>query len=166
MPDLQHHSQLFLGRLEGEITDLRRGGSKDDPRPHKLLMLLAVIDLLDEGAIHSNRIPFNDALVHSFERNFRHYSSVDDWCQPGPPYFHLRSSGLWQHKILPGREEAYSKLTTSGGGTKRIIDNIEYAYFSDESWEVFRDPLTRGKLRVFITRMLDSEFLGWSKDMQ
>lgn len=121
-------------------------------------MLLAVIDLLDEGKITENRIYFDEALIQSFERNFRHYSSLEDWCQPGPPFFHLRSSDFWFHRVKSGREEQYAKLTTSGGGTKRILDNIEYAYFSDDAWGVMSDPSARGKLRVFITRTLDVEF--------
>jgi len=162
MSDLPSVANYSLQVLEAEITDLRRGGSKEDPRPHKLLMLLAVIDLLDEGFIQGNRIPFDDSLVQGFERNFRHYSSLNDWCQPGPPYFHLRTSTFWHHQVKPGREEAYAKLSTSGGGTKRILDNIDYAYFSDEAWDVFSDSASRGHLRVFITRILDSEFPAWN----
>lgn len=152
--------------IKNEIIEIRRGGSKDTPKPHKLLMLLAVIDLLDEGRIQTNRIYFNEALIQSFERNFRHYSSLDDWCQPGPPFFHLRSSEIWFHKVRSGREEQYSKLTTSGGGTKRILDNIEYAYLSDEAWQVLSDPSMRGKIRVFLTQMLDSEFPNWIKSIK
>ena len=162
MSDLPSVDNYSLRVLEEEIMNLRRGGSKEDPRPHKLLMLLAVIDQLDEGAINSNRIPFEDTLIRSFERNFRHYSSLNDWCQPGPPYFHLRSSTFWHHRVKPSREEAYAKLTTSGGGKKRILDNIDYAYFSDEAWNVFSDAASRGHLRVFLTRILDSEFPAWN----
>ncbi|KAA5548347.1 hypothetical protein [Adhaeribacter rhizoryzae] len=50
------------------------------------------------------------------------------------PFFHLRGSYFWNHKVLPNRETGYNILTTSGGGSKRIIENIEYAYFSDDVW--------------------------------
>lgn len=153
------HNQIE--NFKTEISDLRRGGSKDDPKPHKLLMLLAVIDLLDEGKITENRIYFNEAVIQSFERNFRHYSSVDDWCQPGPPFFHLRSSDFWFHRVKTGREEQYAKLTTSGGGTKRILDNIEYAYFSADAWRALTESHTRGKLRAFILKILEPVFEEW-----
>jgi hypothetical protein len=152
-----------IERIKNEISEFRRGGSKDDPKPHKLLMLLAVIDLLDEGRIQTNRIYFNEALIQSFERNFRHYSSNDDWCQPGPPYFHLRSSSFWFHHVKSNRQEQYAKLTTSGGGTKRILDNIDYAYFSDAAWAELSDPEARGRLRVFLTQRLDLETASWAK---
>ena len=52
--------------------------------------------------------------------------------------------------MIPGREDAYAKLSTSGGGDKRILDNIQYAYFSDETWVVINDPEQRNTLRHFI----------------
>lgn len=165
MSDLPPIADQELRAIEAYIADLRRGGSKEDPKPHKLLMLLAVLDLIDDGTIQSNCIPFNEELIQSFERNFRHYSSLKDWCQPGPPYFHLRTSGFWLHRIKDGRQEHYARLTTSGGGTKRILDNIDYAFFRDDAWRVITNPRAREALRAFITHSLDTEYAEWAKSL-
>jgi len=143
-----------LARLEAEILQIRRGGSRNRQKPHKLFMLLAVIDLADQGLFTENRIFFSDALIHNFEKHFRNFAKADDWCQPGPPFFHLRTASFWKHQIKPGRDQAYSKLTTSGGGTKRIKDNIDYAYLDEDAFEVVQNQSLRNPLRIFLVQQL------------
>src|SRR5690606_34682459 len=131
-----------------------RGGRKEDPKPHKLIMLLAVLDLLDQGQLKDNHIYFDDALINNFEKYYRVYANDDDWCQPGPPFFHLRSSSFWKHKVKEGKEAAYNALTTSGGGVKRIQDNIEYAYFDDHIFSLLVNERLRRELQKFIYSLL------------
>ncbi len=149
MPDLPSVSEKLL-HLTIEIEGLRRGGSKNEQKPHKLLMLLAVLDLFDQGYISENRIYFNEPLIVNFEKYFRLYGRENDWCQPGPPFFHLRSSTFWKHKVKPGREGTYQKLKTSGGGNQRILDNIEYVYLDEDIYSLLSEPLTRNKFRDFL----------------
>ncbi len=153
-----------LDQLLSEIDALRRGGSSQDPKPHKLLMLLTVLDLSEEGRLVENKILFDERLIALFEKHFRQFANQGDWYQPGPPFFHLRSSNFWHHKVREGRDQAYAKLTTSGGGTKRIIDNIEYAYFSPDVYEVISNPTARSELRNFIKLQLDG-YLSKELDM-
>jgi hypothetical protein len=153
MPDLPSVTKKILP-LAVEIEVMRRGGSKDEQKPHKLFMLCAVLDLFDEGVIAGNRIYFDEKLIRNFEKYFRIYAKDEDWCQPGPPFFHLRSSTFWKHKIKPGRESLYSKLTSSGGGVKRIKDNIEYAYLDENSFALFSEAQYRNELRNIILGLL------------
>lgn len=150
LPPLDHN----LFSLCKEIGEMRRGGSKENQKPHKLFMLLAVLDLFDQKLLSENRIFFNQQLIKNFEKYFRIYADDTDWCQPGPPFFHLRSASFWNHEIKPGREAAYSKLVTSGGGVKRIKDNIEYAFFDDSSYYLLCEESNREYLRNYIIKVL------------
>jgi predicted restriction endonuclease len=78
-------------------------------------------------------------------------------CQPGPPFFHLRSSGFWHHRIIPGREAEYAALTTTSGDKKRILRNIEYAFLSDEAFQIIKDASARTIVRPFIMCLLGEE---------
>jgi len=151
MPSLRNVFDL----LANEIELMRRGGSKDNQKPHKLLMLLAVLDLFDQGLLKENRIFFDQQLRMNFEKYFRLYAKPDDWCQPGPPFFHLRSASFWNHKLIPGRENVYEKMTTSGGGVKRIQENIEYAYFGNDAFTVLSNELFRVEMRKYITELIE-----------
>jgi predicted restriction endonuclease len=153
MSDLPSVNKKLLP-LAVEIEVMNRGGSKDDPKPHKLIMLLAILDLFDQGQLKNNRIYFDDVLINNFEKYYRKYANDDDWCQPGPPFCHLRSSFFWKHKVKEGREVVYDELTTSGGGVKRIQDNIEYAYFDDHIFSLLLNGRLRRELQKFIEDLL------------
>jgi hypothetical protein len=143
--------------LAVEIEVMRRGGPQSDQKPHKLIMLLAVIDLIDQGVITENRIYFNEMLVKNFEKFFRQYTDkVDDLCQPGPPFFHLKNSSFWKHKVRNGREAVYVGIKTSGGGVKRIEENIEYAYFDEHIYSLISQEKYRTEIQSFILTLLPS----------
>ena len=131
-----------------EIHNLNTSQYSDgSPKPHKPIMLLSIISLIESGEITSNCIHFSQSLVEQFSKYFNLIKRESDWCQPGPPFFHLRSSSFWHHQILPGRESEYSKITTSGGGNKRIIENVDYAYLDDELFDYLIQEEKREKLK-------------------
>lgn len=146
-----------LARLKSEISELKRNRRGGRTRPHKLLMLLAVLDLADDGLLARNQLFYDEDIIRRFERHFRTYRRADDLCQPAPPFFHLRSSPFWRHKVKEGQDQYYGRLTTSGGGSQRILDTIEYAYLTDYAFDVIACDTTRIELRQFIQNMLENE---------
>lgn len=61
MYDLQYYSNLF-----GHLHTARRFGR---PAPHKAILLLSVIDLVENGTIKSPHIPLSDELIKAFDDN-------------------------------------------------------------------------------------------------
>ncbi|MDP1624523.1 MAG: hypothetical protein Q8L64_02020 [bacterium] len=147
--------QEKLDHLKKEIQKMQRDITHGHKKPHKLVMLLAVLDLFEKHIISENKIYFNDDLTESFSNVFNLIRAKGDWNQPAPPFFHLRTSSFWKHKIKDGQEVQYSKLSTSGGGTKRIEENIDYAYLTDSAYEVFSNKEARQNIRELITTILN-----------
>lgn len=142
---------MVINSFIEEINSIRAQRSRNgEIKPHKFIMLLSVIDLIESGEIVDNKIYFSQSLVDQFDRYFNEISKGDDWCQPGPPFFHLRSSRFWHHKIKPGREDSYSRLSTSGGGIKRIVENIDYAYFDKDYYNLLCEKEYRAIIRRHI----------------
>jgi hypothetical protein len=150
-------TDIRIAAFIAELAQMRRGGTLDDPKPHKLLMILSVLDLLDSGVIHQNCIPFDDQLVRRFTSNFREFAGPDDYCQAGPPFFHLRNSSFWRHRIREGREEPYARIKRVGGSTQLITDNIEYAFLCEDLFAVLLEPAVRAGIREKVSQMLDLE---------
>lgn len=150
MPDLSS-----LDALKTEIVNMRRGSKKGHVRPHKYVMLLSVLEMAERGWLTENKIYLQEPLLSIFETYFNLVKKADDLCQPGPPFFHLRSSGFWLHKPKPGRERQYASLHNVGGGMGIIHENIEYAYLRDDVFELFSNPETRRHLRLFLTKLLN-----------
>lgn len=141
------------------------GGRKS---PHKVAMMLAVIELIAKGEIKENRIYFNQALKDEFTRQFLQLAGPDDRNNPHLPFFHLRTSGFWFHQIKPGKLAAYEQLdTASGPGV--IEEHIAYAYLSDELFELLGNSFVRNYLKTALLQNLSdnirSEILdvgnGW-----
>ena len=86
-------------RLKVGVTGTGAGRHE---RPHKPLLLLAVLEGLDAGEAAPDRVPWSRALIARFGRMFGVVRSADDDCTPQLPFFHLRSDGFWE----PRREEA------------------------------------------------------------
>lgn len=137
-------------RFQDELSSIRRDNYRGRIKPHKPLMLLAIIALMDAVVISKNKIVFNGTLKDKFKELFLAVRQEKDWCHPSEPFFHLRSSGFWFHKPRPGRELECVSLDTSGGGNKRILENIEYGFFDPETFELLIDIATRRIIREFV----------------
>lgn len=64
-------------------------------RPHKPLLLLAVLDLLDEGLATPGRIPWSQELRDRFTRRFKIVQKHNDSNTPENPFHYLQGDGFW-----------------------------------------------------------------------
>ncbi|WP_072008534.1 DUF4007 family protein [Hymenobacter sp. IS2118] len=151
---------MSLDDLITEVSSLKRRVINNREKPHKLLLLLAVFDLLDSGKISENRIYYDDQLGKAFREQFNLLADAGDWMQISQPFFHLRSSSFWEHEIKPGRKPEYDKISTPGGGSKKITENIDFARFSDKAWLIIKEQNFRTRLRETINSMIVSQKLG------
>lgn len=65
-------------------------------RPHKPLLLLAVLDLIDEGLATPDRIPWCLDLRERFKERFAVVRKHNDQCNPDLPFRYLAGDGFWQ----------------------------------------------------------------------
>lgn len=146
-----------LDRAIEAVRKLRRYRDGRTRKPHKLVLLLAVIDLYEDGLIYDNRIYLDKELEKRFRFYFSVVAGLDDWCQIGPPFYHLRTSGFWFHKVHPNRVLSYQSMSTPGGGKRNVLRNVEYAYLSDYMVDVMADSQARQTLREAIIDLLVAE---------
>ena len=105
----------------------------------KPVLMLAIIDLIDEGYIIGNRIQYDEKLISTYNRIFKVYSETITLIQY--PFYYMRNDDFYSIK---GKAE---KKTPSG---KYIRDNIEYAYLDDGLWELLQDRSMRNEFRELI----------------
>ena len=141
-----------LARYEELLYDLHTGVVGDHERPHKPAMLLAVMDLIAEGALTENLIPFSPALRERFRRYFEVVRSANDQNTPENPFFYLRSEGFWTHRATPGNEALVMALR-SPPAVGQIPQLIEGAVLDDALFALLKKPSHRSQLRdVLISR--------------
>ena len=143
---------MNLSYYREKFANLRRNPNrKDGPSPHKPAMLLAVIDMIEAGLIHENRIWFNDHLKQAFTNRLDSFKSNQDRNTPHLPFFYLRGgrnnpNSFWHHQIIHGRELAYRRLAKCKQ-ENHVTNNILYAYLDDALYEYIRNPLSRSVLK-------------------
>ena len=146
---LLHYEEKFASL---RLYSARRGTNS----PHKVAMLLAVIDLMEQGKITENKIWFDNQLEEAFKVRLRELKSPDDRYRSHTPFFHLRTDGFWHHRPKVGMEAAYEKLSKAGA-RKDVTDNIMYAYLDDALYEYLHYSLARELLRTALLKNLNKQ---------
>lgn len=146
------HESLLKNLLE-QIRGMRRFRSGRRDKPHKLLMLLSVIDMIESGLVADGKIYFNKDLTERFAFYFGFVAQPADSCRPHIPFFHLRSLGWWHLQSKPGREISFSEMKTCHSA-KELFDNVECAVISEEVYDVLLDEHARQALRNTIAELL------------
>ena len=139
-------------QYEELFYDLHTGVVGNHERPHKPIMLLAVMDLIESGVIKDNLIPFSTALRERFTYYFDTVGSSDDRDTPWNPYFYLRSESFWSHVPTTGNEAVFKALS-SPPTLGQLSTIIEGATLNTTLWEALSETSTRSRLRdVIISR--------------
>lgn len=142
---------MSLLYYESAFSRLNPNKARGNVSPHKIAMLLAVMDLIESGTLTENEIKFDESLAQAFTRQFNELKSDPDRDNPHLPYFHLRSEGFWHHEINPGKVDSYTNLT-SVGGPGVIRENIRFAYLDDELFELLQNHVVRELLKTALYR--------------
>nr|WP_275435832.1 HNH endonuclease [Vibrio sp. Of14-4] len=128
--------------------------------PHKVCMLLAVMDLIQASVITSNKIEFNQVLKDRFTQHFEKFAQGNDKNTPENPYFFLRSEGFWHLSYNAGYEEA----STSRYSAKAIA----FAYLDQELFDYMRSFIVTNELKdALISNFSDmsSRYRQWLMDV-
>jgi predicted restriction endonuclease len=88
---------MSLATYADKFSRLNVGRVGDHERPHKPVMLLALLDLFEQGVIKENRITYSPDLLELFGEYFDAVRSERDQPTPINPFFYLRRDGFWHH---------------------------------------------------------------------
>ena len=138
---------MSLTDYEKRIASLKlyqNGGGEGSP--HKVALLLAIIDLIESGQIKDNRIWFNAQLKSAFKRRFQEFATKGQRNNPHFPFFHLRSEGFWHHRVRYGKQNEYQSLSTVHGPGE-LTNVVQYAYFDDALFECLENENARNLLK-------------------
>lgn len=129
-----------------KFTKLRTGVSHGHVRPHKPVMLLAILLLIENRKITSNRIDYSPQLLELFKRFFDIVRTEQDALSPLLPFFYLRGDNFFHHKPFKDEENSY-KSFSDPGSVKKFTGIVEYAYLDEELWAYLQDQPALNTLR-------------------
>jgi putative restriction endonuclease len=140
----QHPWQAWLERL----YNLRRDKKDSHERPHKPVLLLAIIDLLDKGAISDNAIPLSDDLVKVFKRYFGVVRIRDDQPTIQNPFYFLSGDGFWE--LVPKKNERILYQPGSVSRAPSVAElrrRVAFGRFDPGLWGLLCDGHSRHQVR-------------------
>jgi putative restriction endonuclease len=137
--------QEYCGRFQA----LHTGQHEGRPRPHKAVLLLAVLSLADNGQLAENKIVYGPELLELFKRFFAVVRGPSDQCTPWNPFFFLRSERFWHLHAVPGKEALLEAMDAPRSAAK-LAGVVAFSSFDEVLFALVAQPASREALRMAI----------------
>ena len=111
--------------------------------PHKPLLLLAIMDLVECEVIMLPQIELGEALIAAFKWNWVHLAPKNTHFKPaiGTPFYHMSSEPFW--RLVP-KDPSYAPNTTN---ITTLREHYDYAEIDSELFVLMLDADSRQRLR-------------------
>ena len=147
--------QKYVQKMKRLRVDKARGAA-----PNKPLLLLAIVELIEQGQISKNKVTPSPDL---FEIFMKYWLIITDR-RPNLalPFFHLKSDGFWHLHANAGYETAL-KVTTQIKTVSRLREIVASASFDDELFLLLTNTHDREVIRQ---TLIDTYFADFKADIE
>ena len=135
------NSTDYLRMLTGLTVQRTRTGV----RPHKPCLLLAVIDLVESGAISNHWVRYTPRLRELFHEYFSVVATPQDRDTPYYPFFYLKSEPFWTLTAKENREADLEAIKTPSH--QLVEDCIDHAEIDLELFQYMKTTDGRDAMR-------------------
>ncbi len=158
MLELRHYVNAF--------SNLHTAKLKGHKAPHKAVLLLAIIDLVENGKIATPRIVLSDELIDRFNKLWHHYLGTSAFFSPDitKPFFHMQHECFWrlvefEESSLPMVAEDYQyvegrkqkkELPTGTYSIKAMRKAFHFAEIDGQLFLLLQKSDVRAMLRVIL----------------
>ncbi|TLU65295.1 HNH endonuclease [Thalassotalea litorea] len=161
---------MTLAFYNDKLQSLRPNKSSGRASPHKICMMFAVMDLIEQGYICDNRIHYDETLKRRFSWHFVRLKQGNDTDSPFLPFYHLKTSGFWHLNVSPDNRASFDALKSpskspSDANMRKLVN---FAYLDDALFEYLKSPNTAPILRNALTANLDTlevQYGRWAKSI-
>ncbi len=155
---------------QDKLCRLNVDRSSGHPKPHKVCLLFAIMDLIKNGQVIKNEFIINEELKDAFSIHFEKLKKGNDADKINQPFYHLHNDGIWHFKIKAGKQSDYDILKATGGtpSAKVLFEVIDYAYLDDDLFSYFQNELTRAAAKEILLENLDDlsvQYHRWLRAM-
>ena len=132
-----------LSYYEERFTHLNVNKMGEQVAPHKPILLLAIMDLVECEMIMLPQIELREALIAAFKWNWVRQVQKDIRFKPviGTPFYHMSSEPFW--KLVP-KDPSYTPNTTN---ITTLREHYQYAEIDPELFVLMLDTDARQCLR-------------------
>ena len=136
---MKKFSKLRVDRAHGSVA------------PHKPILLLSVIELLQLGIIQRNQIFLSPELISTFLKYWTHLGSDIHRSDIALPFYHLTGDGFWHLLPNPGFESTIAAKVKLKS-LMALRNAVNYAYVDDDLFNLLYDSESRNYLITAIVQ--------------
>lgn len=155
LKDLQYYAKKFA-RL-----NVNRSRERGDA-PHKPVLLISIIELLEQNKIRRNQIPLSPELISTFLKYWRSLVRTNHRSDISLPFVHLTGDKFW-HLFFNPDSEAVTATNLGRKGVSAVRNAVQHAYFDQELFAILQDQAKR----ILLLRVLiDTYFSGQASEIE
>lgn len=122
--------------------------------PHKPILLISVIELIEKGIIDSNKVFITPELVLAFKNNWEKLVVTSHHSNFALPFFHMRSEPFWRLATHSGLEKILTK-SKSIKSFKALNENVAFAEIDQALFLLLSNTI---QSQMFLEILLDNYF--------
>ena len=138
--DLEDYAKEFACLSVGVF-----GGRK---LPHKAILLISIMNMIETDVIEENKIPLDKTISSAFISTWKNYFNGARVPSVWIPFWYMKSESFWHFKAAKSEELLSALLSFAGHpsvGQMRPI--IRYAYLDRALFDYLENEGCRGKLK-------------------
>lgn len=138
--------EAILSKTISMFQKLKTSKRNGRPAPHKAILLLSIMDLIEDGTVASPAIAYSKELETAFAYNWSEYIGDDDTFKaiPETPFWYMNSEPFWTLQRNDGGDICDIRNTPTAGQLKGLK---VYAEISPEIFKIMTFENNRIKLR-------------------
>ncbi len=95
----------MLEKYSYKFQHLRVANTKFGNAPHKPILVISLIELIEKGLIAQNRFELTPELVAEFKENWALLVESKNNCDFSLPFYHLQTDGFWKVWLKTGKQQ-------------------------------------------------------------
>ncbi len=132
------------------FTRLNRGQTPYGLAPHKPVLLLSIIELVENGTFVDNQIYLNQALLNAFKENWQLLVTTSNTEDITQPFYYLQNDRAGNQAFWFLQAKPNHLLHKPIKSLKQLQESCAYAYMSTDLWQLVLNPISRETLRQLL----------------
>lgn len=148
-------SNQILNSYLSKLSKLNRANTHYGKAPHKPILLISIIELIEKGLVWNNRVYVNTDLVGTFQENWR--LLVNTLHQPDftQPFFYLQSEKNNGKQFWFLQPKLGCQINAHIKSVSRLAEVLDFGYFDSEFFQLLIDHVSKNVIK---TLLLDTYF--------
>lgn len=147
----------ILAKYLRAFSKIKRGVTKYGKAPHKIILLLSVLQFAKNNKFISNQIFITPELIMLFKSNWSALVKTEHVCNFALPFWHLKGDKFWKLIAKPGFESGIM-IKESVSGLNELNAMVDYAVLDNELYQLINHHESNDILRAHLLDLYFPDF--------